>query len=261
MVSMNFYQSNNPEKRRRLGVLFFAIIVYVFLFTIIKLGTGSYEIQISQKEDNGNLWNKVANIFSTSNEKQITIEDDPDYLMPKEEKNRWDILILGVRGEDDENAEEAGALLTDTIIILSYDKITGKTSMVSVPRDMYLRIYKTEKDKINSAYEIGVLRENGLGFTKKLLSRITGVYIDNAVVIDFSSFKKIIDDLGGIDINLNRPFEEKQQWGYEFSLPVGENHLDGQTALYYVRSSFSSSDFDRALRQPRVIMALKDKVM
>ena len=241
-----------------MSVLFFVLLASGFL---IYGGSGPKlrkEIEISNGD--GTLWNRVSNLFSLSSEKKTTIENDPDYAMPKPEDNRWDILLLGVRGEDDENAEEAGALLTDTIMILSYDKNTEKTSLVSIPRDLYVRIHDDKMDKINSVYEIGVLRKNKLSFTKKLFSRITGIYIDNALVLDFSSFKQIIDDLGGIDVNLDKPFVEKQQWGYEFNLPAGNNHLDGSTALYFARSRFSTSDFDRAQRQQKIILAIKNKI-
>lgn len=261
---INYKPDNQVQivnKKRHWSVIFFVVLATVFLFVFIKFGGGSHEINAVSEGEDPSLWQKVAGIFTTGGEKAMTIENDPDYKMPKEEKNRWDILILGVRGEDVEDAEETGALLTDTMIVLSYDTETKKASMVSIPRDLYVRIYGTKMEKINSAYEIGVLRKNGLGFTKKLVSRITGVYIDNAIVIDFSSFKQIIDSLGGIDIELSQPFSEKQQWGYEFSLPAGKNHLDGQSALYYSRSRFSSSDFDRAQRQQKVIMAVKDKVL
>ena len=257
--NQDFNQPNNLNKKRYIGVVFLVILTTLFMFGMIKFSIGSHEIDVANEE--GTLWQKVANLFTISGEKEPTIDDDPDYIMPEDDKGRWDILLLGIRGEDDEDADEAGALLTDTIMVLSYDKTTKKTSLVSIPRDLYIRIYGTKKDKINSAYEIGVLRKNGLGFTKKLISRITGVYLDNIVVLDFSSFKQVIDDLGGVDITLEQPFTETQQWGYEFTLPKGENRLDGQTALYYVRSRFSSSDFDRAQRQQKIIMATKDKVL
>ncbi|MDP3793014.1 MAG: LCP family protein [bacterium] len=252
-------QSNTPNKKRYWGVMFFVLLAMGLIYGSAQLGLGSNEIEISH--DDKTVWQKVANLFAISAEKQPTIDDDPEYEMPKEERNRWDILILGIRGEDDENAEEAGALLSDTIMVLSYDEITKKMSLVSIPRDLYVRIYGTKKDKINSAYEIGILRKNSLGFTKKLISRITGVYIDNAIVLDFASFKTVIDDLGGVDVELEKPFTEKQQWGYEFNLPAGQNHLNGQTALYYTRSRFSSSDFDRAQRQQKIILAIKDKIL
>lgn len=253
----NFNQPNKLDKKRYLGVVFFVLLALLIIYASLQFRFVSNAIEVTSDEPT--LWQKVANLFSLASDKP-TIENDPEYTMPGEEKDRLDILILGVRGDNDEHAEEAGALLTDTILVLSFDKITKKMSLVSIPRDFYVRIDGSKKDKINAAYETGVLRKNPFNFTKKLISRITGIYIDNVVVFDFSSFKTIIDDLGGIDIELNRPFTEKTQWGYEFSLPAGKNHLDGQTALYYVRSRFSSSDFDRAIRQQKVILAIKDKV-
>lgn len=255
----DFNQKEKLNKKRHLSVIFFVIVTTAFLFGAVKFGIGSHEIDVAGED--GTLWQRVSNIFTMSTEKKPTIDDDPDYIMPKEEDDRWDILILGIRGDSDEHPEEVGAWLTDTIMFLSYDKVTKKTSLISVPRDLYVRLYGDKKGKINEAYEIGALRKNSLGFTKKLMSRITGVYIDNVIVLDFSSFKQIVDDLGGVDVTLSQPFSEKQQWGYEFTLPAGTNHLDGQTALYYARSRFSSSDFDRAQRQQQLIMAIKDKVL
>lgn len=255
----DFNQSNSPNKKRYWSVTFFVLLAMGIIYVSAQWGLGSNEIEISY--DDETVWQKVANLFAISGEKLPTIDEDPEYTMPKEEKDRWDILILGIRGEDDENAEEAGALLSDTMMVLSYDKTIKKTSLVSIPRDLYVRIYGTKKDKINSAYEIGILRKNNLGFTKKLISRITGVYIDNVIVLDFSSFKKVINDLGGVDIELDKPFTETQQWGYEFSLPAGNNHLNGDSALYYARSRYSSNDFDRAQRQQKIILAIKNKVM
>lgn len=254
----DFNQLPKPDKKRYISVMFFVVLAISIIYGVTKSGIGAHEFEVANDEEE-TIWSKVANLFTVNSEKKITIDDDPEYIMPKPEDNRWDLLVLGIRGED-EIDQEVGALLTDTIMVISYDKDIQKTSMVSIPRDLYVRIYGDKMEKINSAYEIGVLRNSELSFTKKLISRITGVYIDSAVVLDFSSFQKIIDDLGGIDIVLNQPFMETQQWGYEFSLPAGENHLDGQTALYYVRSRFSSSDFDRAQRQQKVIMAIKDKI-
>ncbi|WKZ27188.1 MAG: LCP family protein [Candidatus Paceibacterota bacterium] len=178
------------------------------------------------------------------------IEEDA-YVMPDKDAT-LDILVLGMRGKDDPD----GGLLTDTILLLRYDKATKKSAFISLPRDLYTRITDTRADKLNAAYEY-----LGLSGTKKLVSQITGVYIDHAVIFNFTAFQKIVDDLGGITITLATPFEEKQQWGYSFSLPAGENHLNGEQALYYVRSRYSSSDFDRARRQQQVISAIKDKAL
>lgn len=186
-------------------------------------------------------------------------EIDPDYIMPEKELNRLDILILGIRGENDADAELAGPLLTDTIMVFSHDKITKKSSLISLPRDLYVKIYD-KKDKINSAYEYGLLRKEGANYVKNLVSQISGVYIDNVIVVDFSSFEKLIDRLGGIDVTLAKPFKEEGQWGYTFELPAGANHLNGKDALYYVRSRYSTTDFDRAYRQQQVLFAIKERL-
>ncbi|MBI2065396.1 MAG: LCP family protein [Candidatus Yanofskybacteria bacterium] len=262
MDQPDFNQFKTYRKKRYLGVLFFVLAASGLIYGMSKYGIGANEINVTNEDSGNTIWNKVTNLFAGPNgEGGMTIDDDPDYVMPKSDDGRWDILILGIRGEEENHPEEVGAWLTDTMMVLSHDNKTGKTSLISIPRDLYVRIYGTKMGKINEAYETGVLRKNSLGFTRKLISKITGVYIDNAIVVNFASFEKIIDELGGIDIELSQPFTEKTQWGYEFSLPAGKNHLDSQTALYYVRSRFSSSDFDRAQRQQKVMVAIKDKVM
>lgn len=181
---------------------------------------------------------------------------------------RMNILVLGIRGKDDPDAEEGGALLTDTIQIFSIDQNAKKATIVSVPRDIYVTIGNdppggkaSKKDKINVVYEYGTSHSgNDLEFIDKYMSQFAGVHIDKTVVFDFSSFKSIIDALGGVDIILDKPFDESTQWGYSFHLPAGKNHLNGENALYYVRSRYSTNDFDRSRRQQEIVIALKNKL-
>ena len=197
-----------------------------------------------QKE---NLLGEISKILPAARENPLK-----EYVMPSDEKNRLDILIMGIRGEND---PQNGGLLTDSILVLSFDKTTKKSSLISIPRDFLIYYDKDTAARINTAYET-----LGLSGTKKLISKVTGVYIDNIVVFDFSSFQKIVDDLGGIDITLSAPFQETMQWGYKFYLPAGVNHLNGQDALYYARSRYTSNDFDRARRQQEIILAIKQKI-
>jgi len=185
-----------------------------------------------------------------------------DYNMPEREADRLDVLILGIRGNDDPNAKNAGALLTDSIQIFSYDQKTSKASVISLPRDLYVVVNDGKKDKVNTVYEYGVYHSaDSLQFARERFSRITGVYIDKVVVFDFFSFKEVVDALGGVDVTLDKPFKETQQWGYIFSLPAGKNHLSGQSALYYARSRYSTDDFDRSRRQQQIMFAIKDKLL
>lgn len=232
-----------PTRRWRYLVVALAVTLAIFGGRwLASLG----EISVNSSEEN--LWQRVANLFPLSEARPV----DTLYVMPEEEQRRLDVLILGVRGEDD---IENGGLLTDTIMLFSFDRDTKKASLVSVPRDLYVRINDRTYDKVNSAYE-----RLGIKSTEKLFSQIAGVYVDYAVVFDFRAFQTVIDELGGIDIVLDKPFKETTQWGYEFSLPAGPNHLNGQDALYYVRSRFSTSDFDRARRQQQVILAIQKKL-
>ena len=192
----------------------------------------------------------------------LPLLEKKEYITPEKEKDRLDILILGIRG-DAEEEPEAGTYLTDTIMVLSVNENNGKTSLISLPRDLYVKMpYLETKDKLNAAYAYSAgSRDSGLAGVKTLVSQITGVYIDHAVLFDFEAFRSIVDTLGGVDIELAVPFEESEQWGSSsFSLPAGENHLDGENALYYVRSRFSSSDFDRSRRQQQIIFAIKDRM-
>ncbi|MBP9822015.1 MAG: LCP family protein [Candidatus Pacebacteria bacterium] len=247
-------ENTQPSKKKFLGKLpekkyiILAVLIVIGLFYLIK---SDHQFSIN-------------NPFSFRDGTQILplTTPDPDYAMPDKDPNRIDVLVLGIRGLDDANASDGGPLLTDSIQVFSYDKTTKKSSLISIPRDLFVTIHDREKAKLNSAYEYGLSHSsNSLQFIKDKISQITGTYIDQVVVFDFSSFKEIVDSLGGIDVTLVAPFTETQQWGASFSLPAGLNHLDGQSALYYARSRYTSSDFDRSRRQQQIIFAIKDKLM
>ena len=197
--------------------------------------------------------NKITGNTQTADigSKVTPIDKDPEYQMPSNDKSRLDILVLGIRGKDD---VQNGGLLTDTMLLFSLDTTTGASALTSIPRDLTVRITDSKTEKINTSYAL-----NGLNGTKRLLSRITGIAIDNIVVVDFDAFKSVVDALGGVTITLDKPFEESQQWGYEFKLPAGKNDLTGDQALYYARSRYGTSDFDRSRRQMQIIMAIRDK--
>lgn len=215
----------------------------------------------------------INQVIGWDNENEILSSDNLPKL-PDKDPNRINILLLGMRGLG-ENGE--GQLLSDTLIILSIKKPTGQVALISIPRDIYLKIWcAQEKEKINFAYAYG-----GFDCAKKTVSYLSGLYIDYAVSSNFGAFKEIVDALGGISLYLPEPFEEDFQWAKEggiddehwlvkefdgeerwvFCLPQGENILDGKTALYYVRSRYSTDDFDRMHRQQQVLLAIKEKAL
>lgn len=242
-----------PAPKRRLpgrNVLI-VLIIGALLFGLYRTGLITHAIEFN---------NPLNNFFHITPAPTPVV--DKDYIMPPEDPNRLNILVMGIEGTGDQNAAVGGPLLTDSIEVFSYDKTTRKASLISIPRDLYVTIYGDKKDKLNTAYQYGYYHtSDNLQFIKDKVSQITGIRIDHVVIFDFSSFKEIVNAVGGIDITLDKPFNETQQWGYTFSLPAGPNHLDGQAALYYARSRYTSSDFDRSRRQQQIIFALKDKLL
>jgi len=186
---------------------------------------------------------------------------------PSKDEDRINLLLLGIRGEGDPN----GGLLSDGIILISFKKSTGQVAFISIPRDLYLQMPgEARYDKINAAYALGQEKyKNGLDYAKKTVAYVTGQYIDYTAVINFNAFKDIIDLLGGVTIHLDKPFVEDKQWWCDengencqpFIVEAGDQILNGERALYYARSRFSSNDFDRARRQQQILIALKNKVL
>ncbi len=259
MDHTSFTQSDFNEKpkfnKKRSGVIVLILSLAIIGYFSFMLGSSSNTIEVQNKP--APFWQRVANIFRFASE-----PIDPDYIMPAKDDNRLNVLVLGMEGSDDINSNIGGPLLTDSMMLFSYNKTSDKAAVVSIPRDIYVKIdLNTKKTgKLNELYEYGYYHKNGgISYVEEMLSRITGIHIDKTVMIDFTAFKKLIDEVGGIDISLAQPFEEDKQWSYKFYLPAGPNHLDGEQALYYARSRFSSSDFDRARRQQEILFALKDK--
>lgn len=184
--------------------------------------------------------------------------------------NHINILFLGIAGADHE-----GPSLSDSIVVLSYDLKTNKLITISIPRDVWS---DTLHDKINSAYAYG-----GFTLAKAEVQIIVGQPIHYALAINFDQFEKLIDFLGGVEVNVDNSFIDD-----EFPITGKENDLcggdldykcryktvsfkkglflmDGQTALNFVRSRHANdsegTDFAREKRQQKVIEAVKNKLI
>lgn len=176
--------------------------------------------------------------------------------------DRLNILLLGYRGVDDPN----GGLLTDTMMVISLKPQSGEVALISVPRDLYVKIpNSSDKAKINEAYAYGMKNNNwqgSLSYSKQAIEDVTGLDIHYVASVNFEAFKEIIDDLGGVTIYLDKPFSESNQFMEgAISLPAGKNTIDGDKALLYSRARFSSSDFERAKRQQQVLIGVKEKAL
>jgi len=196
-----------------------------------------------------------------------------------ESEDRINVLLLGMGGPN-----HPGGLLTDSIMILSIKPKEKKVAMLSIPRDLYVPINGYGNGKINSAFSSGYnnymandcqsknrsdcekdAMSQGAKISSETISQVTGLPIHYYITAEFSGFEKIIDLLGGIDINVDKAiydpyFPDQSMKGYAaFRMNAGQQHMDGVTALKYARSRETTSDFDRAARQQKIIVAVKEK--
>lgn len=186
---------------------------------------------------------------------ETSILEEPDTI-----EKRVNFLILGMRGKDDPN----GGLLADSSIIVSVRPFDSKIALISIPRDLFVFMPGlNENRKLNEAYEIGEKQTpgKGLNYTKSIFSNVSGIPVHFAVIVNFKAFKDLIDSLGGVELNLEKPFVEAVPFEEgSISLPAGRQIIDGNTALLYTRARMSSSDFDRSRRQQEVFKAIYGKI-
>ena len=248
-------ETEKPKKINKKKLIILAVIIIILIvpaFYLFKTGSA---------------FSKIITIKNIAWEKIFGKIPSSEYT-PTKDENRINFLLLGIRGEEEQNV---GGFLTDSIMIASMEKSTGKIALISIPRDLYLQLPgEVAYEKINTMYAIGNTKyKSGLDYSKKTIGYVTGLYIDHAVEINFDAFKDIIEILGGVTVHLDQPFAEDRQWGCDamgkncvpFHLAAGDQALNGDSALLYIRSRFSSSDFDRARRQQQVLIAIKDKIL
>lgn len=181
------------------------------------------------------------------------------------EKDKKINILFIWRGWGDHDAPN----LTDTIILGSIDFESNIISMFSIPRDLYIETNEGYKFKINEIYSRNLSenednKEESLQWLEEKITEITGENIDYYVSLDFEWFKEIIDLFWWIEITFDENFVDYQypngSWGYRtLVFRKWTWILDGEDALKYARSRHSTSDFDRSIRQQKIIMALKKR--
>ena len=195
----------------------------------------------------------------------LTNADRPSEI---ETRDRVNILLLGMGGEGHD-----GAYLTDTIIVASFKPATKQVALVSIPRDLYVDMGSFGWRKINSANAYGETSDypgGGAALAAQAVNDVIGQPIDYFVKVDFNGFKKLIDDLGGVDINVLQSFSDQQYPDYEhgyqtITFTKGLEHMNGERALQYSRSRHGNngqgSDFARSQRQMQILLAVKNKAL
>lgn len=185
---------------------------------------------------------------------------------PAESQDRITVLLLGV----DQRPDDPSPARTDNIIVVTLEPSTGKLGVISVPRDTLVSIPGFDrKGKINTAYVVGETKKypgGGGALAKKTVSELLGYPVDYYIKINFDGFERIVDLIGGIDVDVPKTIHDEEyptiDYGYQtFHIDAGLQHLDGATALKYVRTRHADDDFQRARRQQQVLLAIKDQVL
>lgn len=203
----------------------------------------------------------------------------PDVSIPPwDGEEQLNILLIGT----DQRPSE-GTYNTDTLIVVSIDPLTDRVALFSLPRDTvdvpvppgpaqqaFGPVYEK---KINAWFTSvrnrddlfpGTDRTRGYNGLKAIMGTLYGLEIRYFVEVNFEGFVRVVDALGGVTINVQIPvvddrYPGENGWLERIYIPSGIQHMDGRQALRYARSRHSSTDFDRVLRQQRVLLSLREQ--
>lgn len=248
---------NKPKKSKHIKKIIYPIAIVGILFFIFL-----YNIIFSQD-----------GIFKYIVENFKGLSPNSDKVLIGEQDDRLNILLLGYGG-----ANHDGPNLTDSIHVISIKPSENKVTIFSIPRDLLVDIPDYGKRKINHAYALTEQDDPGSGgiVTSQVVSNVLGIPIHYYTTINFEGFITLIDDLGGIDVNVENSFIDYQypDDNYEYQtvqFEKGWQTMDGDKALKFARSRHGicttpcehgeGSDFARARRQQLMIKALKDKLL
>ncbi len=201
-------------------------------------------------------------------------------LPPWDGKERLNVLLVGA-----DTREKSSSFNTDTLIVASVDPVTKQVAMFQVPRDMAdvpvpdnaRGLWgSTYGGKINSWYNQNRTRTDlwpgkkaetrGFNALKAILGKLYGLDIRYYVKVDFAGFRKVVDTVGGVQVNVQMPVYESEYPApgglTRIYIPAGPQHMTGGEALRYARSRHRAQggDFDRGRRQQRVLLSLREQM-
>ncbi len=188
----------------------------------------------------------------------------------------WNVLLLG---SDNDNKYTFPAVLTQVIMVAHIDTVQNTVTLVSIPRDSWVYVPEVGgMHKIDQAFLLGAAQHNsfddGVRLARLTVEQDYGITIDRYAWVGLDGFAKVIDTLGGLDIDVTHPIVDdlypddtgthaNNPYAYtRLYLAPGPQHLDGQEALEYVRSRHADlvGDIGRTQRQQQVLQALKLKL-
>lgn len=195
-------------------------------------------------------------------------------LLKGEGDGRINVLLMG-RGGGSHEAPD----LTDTLMLASIDPVNKTSTLISIPRDLWVDVPNQGAMKINAAWETGAFKylnkvspgstdpnaiKAGFSQIDQTVESIFGVTIHYNMLVNFQAFQQAVDKVNGVAVNVPADLVDPTMAWENGNNPVlakaGPNNFDGKQALNYVRSRQTSSDFARAERQRAIMVALKGKI-
>lgn len=262
----------SPWTNLLMGMLFVAFVVALvylgtFLYTSVRNYVSSMPIPIF--EDPPDIFKPLIKTpipAQPQNAARSGRTPMPPVVPDPERLERVNILVLGV----DQRPGQKGATRTDTMILLTVDPATKTAGMMSIPRDLWVRIpgYNIE-NKITTAHYYGEKQGypgGGPALAMKTVEKEFGVRPHYYVKVNFVGFEKMIDLIGGIYIDVEKPINDPKypdhNYGFDpLYIPAGYQHFGGEMALKYARTRHGDSDFGRMRRQQQVIEAVVRRVL
>ncbi len=231
-----------PAKRRkRRGVLFFAVLLLGLVFAGVVGVAGFYASQLQRS------------MSQIERQTVLPVGTRPPSVTaaPEAAYAPMNIVIIGTdsRGKGDQGR-------SDSLMVLHISGDRKNAYFISFPRDMWVDVPGRGKAKINAAYSWG-----GVPLTVQTLEQITGTRMDHVAWTNFDNFIKLVDVVGGVTINNRVATSMKSESGKIYTYPVGQITLTGEGALLYCRERYDlpNGDFDRAGRQRDVLKAIVQK--
>ena len=235
-------------------------IVSVVSISALAAGTTLGYLAHNSPEFNSALKTFVSSAPQVLSERDLTAAWTPENQHLTDKGTSINVLILGCDHDYDDRTQKP--ILTtpgrsDSILVAHVDFAAGTIKCLTIPRDTAVSIPDHRGlHKINAAHEFG---DNDLSV--RTIKERFGLDTDYYVTLDFESFQKVVNELGGVDVNIHKPLNYDDNWGnLHVHLQPGMQHLNGYKAMGYVRIRHSDSDLARSERQHEFLEAVRSKV-
>ena len=246
-----------------------AAIVALFYFgNLLKAGYDAYNnINVPRNVDR-----PVFTINSQGTPVVVPTEQAQAQIPNWDNKDPFNILLLGI----DPRPTDVDPPRSDTMIVVHVDPATQQVTMMSIPRDLWVTIPGYGQDKINAAYPYGELNPGavpgnctqycGATLAQQTVEANFGITINYFVTVDFEGFRKIVDTVGGIVIDVPAPIKDDQYPAENLGMKrilfkTGLQRMNGEQALQYARTRHDDNDIARGNRQQQVLLAIRQQAV